>query len=202
MATPMKLVCLVDGESSSNAFPVEMDPTKAIGDLKKLIKIEKTPRFDDVAADGLAFWHVSIPDDDDEDDQHIVLDNVSEKKEAQGNYQGHRKLLEARRLAREKSQSDGSAPSNDSESDGDGMVGPILPSSADKDSLSKQSKIREFEERAERTRKKLAGQKNTNDNKEHDNPSVHAFDHEKDVLGGCKIDHRQRDELVKQAMDL
>lgn len=85
-------------------------------------------------------------------------------------------LVEARRLAREKAQSDGSAPSkrvlgptlppsasaarynySDSESDDDGMVGPVLPSSADKDSLSKQSKIREFEERAERMRKKLAG---------------------------------------------
>ncbi|KAF9330052.1 hypothetical protein BG006_006959 [Podila minutissima] len=37
------------------------------------------------------------------------------------------------------------------------MVGPILSSSADKDSLSKQSKIREFKEHAEWTRKKLAG---------------------------------------------
>ncbi|KAG0337478.1 hypothetical protein BG000_005340 [Podila horticola] len=213
------------------------------------------------------------------------------------------------------------------------MVGPVLPNNADKDSLSKQSKIREFEERAERMRKKLAGedevptakasepsreewmmvppesrllgddplkitarqflkrehkpqdsslwtetpadrekrlrgepkdddegsssrskrsrrhgsdddeptyrsqadiereeqirkynserrseslmeahaskyvkskawQKNTNDDKEHDNPSARAFDREKDVLGGRKIDHRQRDELVKQALDL
>ncbi|KAG0056129.1 hypothetical protein BGZ83_006224 [Gryganskiella cystojenkinii] len=40
-----------------------------------------------------------------------------------------------------------------------------------------------------------------NDGKE-DNPSARPFDREKDVLGGRKIDHRQRDELVKQASDL
>lgn len=40
------------------------------------------------------------------------------------------------------------------------------------------------------------------DDKEHDNPSARPFDREKDVLGGRRIDHRQRDELVKQAMDL
>lgn len=50
--------------------------------------------------------------------------------------------------------------------------------------------------------KSKAWQKNTNDDKEHDNPSARAFDREKDVLGGRKIDHRQRDELVKQALDL
>ncbi|KAG0276029.1 hypothetical protein BGZ96_003500 [Linnemannia gamsii] len=40
------------------------------------------------------------------------------------------------------------------------------------------------------------------DDKEHDNPSARAFDREKDVLGGRRVDHRQRDDLVKQAMDL
>ncbi|KAF9330051.1 hypothetical protein BG006_006958 [Podila minutissima] len=50
--------------------------------------------------------------------------------------------------------------------------------------------------------KSKAWQKNTNDNNEHDNPSVHAFDHEKDFLGGHKIDHCQCDKLVKQALDL
>ncbi|KAF9393299.1 hypothetical protein BGX21_010806 [Mortierella sp. AD011] len=51
----LTLFCLVDGESTFNAFPVEIESTKTIGDLKKLdlkklIKTEKTPRFDDVAA--------------------------------------------------------------------------------------------------------------------------------------------------------
>ncbi|KAG9327481.1 hypothetical protein KVV02_000430 [Mortierella alpina] len=49
--------------------------------------------------------------------------------------------------------------------------------------------------------KSKAWQKN---DKEHDNPSARPFDREKDVLGvgGRKVDHRQRDELVKNAMDL
>ncbi|KAF9285450.1 hypothetical protein BGZ74_001490 [Mortierella antarctica] len=50
--------------------------------------------------------------------------------------------------------------------------------------------------------KSKAWQKDTDDNKEHNNPSARAFDHEKDVLGGRKIDHYQRDELVKQALHL
>ncbi|KAG0195380.1 hypothetical protein BGX33_003474, partial [Mortierella sp. NVP41] len=38
-----------------------IDPTKTIGDLKDAIKAKKTPRFDDVAADELILWRVSIP---------------------------------------------------------------------------------------------------------------------------------------------
>ncbi|KAF8926352.1 hypothetical protein BGZ58_011269, partial [Dissophora ornata] len=77
------LFCLVDGEATSNVFSVEIDPTKTVGGLKKVIKAKMTPRFDDVAADELTPWCVSIPDDDDVDDddeQSILLDNVSEKK--------------------------------------------------------------------------------------------------------------------------
>ncbi|KAF9119198.1 hypothetical protein BGX30_004017 [Mortierella sp. GBA39] len=53
----------------------------AVDDLKNLIKTKKAPRFDDVAADELTLWRVSIPDDDD-DDQLVLLDKkVSEKKQ-------------------------------------------------------------------------------------------------------------------------
>ncbi|KAF9299704.1 hypothetical protein BGZ74_008748, partial [Mortierella antarctica] len=51
--------CLVDGETPSNTFPVEIESTKIIGNLKKLITTEKSPEFDDVAADKLTLW--SIP---------------------------------------------------------------------------------------------------------------------------------------------
>src|SRR5690606_2422567 len=90
-------------------------------------------------------------------------------------------LLEARRLAREKNQATSSSDSprrvlgpmrppnassdprsggygnSDSESDDDDVIGPSLPSNVDKEALSRQSKIQEFEERAERMRRKLAG---------------------------------------------
>ncbi|KAF9310054.1 hypothetical protein BG003_008980 [Podila horticola] len=74
------LFCLVDGEPTANAFPVDIVPTKTISVLKDLIKTKKTPRFDDVAADELTLWRVSIPDgDDDDDDLPILLDSIPGK---------------------------------------------------------------------------------------------------------------------------
>ena len=56
----LNLLCLVDGESTSRAFPVSVPSTETIGSLKKLIKTEKSPRFDDIAANELTLWRVSI----------------------------------------------------------------------------------------------------------------------------------------------
>ena len=74
----LNLFCLVNGEATSNAFPVEIESTKTIGDLKELIKTKKTNDFQDVDADRLTLWRVSTPDDDDEEIP-IVLDNVNNK---------------------------------------------------------------------------------------------------------------------------
>ncbi|KAG0249045.1 hypothetical protein DFQ27_000456, partial [Actinomortierella ambigua] len=81
MTTPttLTLLCIVDGASTSRAFPVNISPDDSMDDLKKLIKAKKAPRFDDVAADKLTLWRVSIPEDDD-DEQPILLNKVSEKK--------------------------------------------------------------------------------------------------------------------------
>lgn len=57
----LNLFCLVDGETTSKVFPVETESTKAIDDLKKLIKTGKAPRFGDVAADEFTLWRVSVP---------------------------------------------------------------------------------------------------------------------------------------------
>ncbi|KAK5801605.1 hypothetical protein F5H01DRAFT_283857 [Linnemannia elongata] len=76
----LNLFCLVDGQSTFNAFPVEIESNKTIGDLKDLIKGQKTPRFDDVAANELTLWHVSIADDDDDDGLPVLLDSMPEKK--------------------------------------------------------------------------------------------------------------------------
>ncbi|KAK5801644.1 hypothetical protein F5H01DRAFT_384180 [Linnemannia elongata] len=78
----LTLFCLVDGEAPTNAFPVEIESAKTIGDLKKLIRTEKSPELDDIAADKLIIWRVSIPDKDDDDETPIKIDNVpeSEKK--------------------------------------------------------------------------------------------------------------------------
>ncbi|KAF9335865.1 hypothetical protein BG006_010486, partial [Podila minutissima] len=77
------LSCLVDGESTSNAFTAEIGPTKTVDglkkvdDLKKAVKAEKTPRFDDVAGNELILWRVSIPVVEDNDETPILLDNVT-----------------------------------------------------------------------------------------------------------------------------
>ncbi|OAQ22442.1 hypothetical protein K457DRAFT_84856 [Linnemannia elongata AG-77] len=74
----LTLFCLVNGESTSNTFSVEIDSTKTVDGLKKLIKSEKAPRFDDVAAAELPLWRICVPDDDDE--SPVLLDKVTEKK--------------------------------------------------------------------------------------------------------------------------
>ncbi|KAG0329172.1 hypothetical protein BG000_000169 [Podila horticola] len=75
----LSLFCLVDGESTSKAFPVEIESIQTVGHLKKLIKTEKTPRFDDVAADELTLWRVSIPDDNQGSD--ITIHALEDKTE-------------------------------------------------------------------------------------------------------------------------
>ncbi|KAF9300485.1 hypothetical protein BGZ74_007822, partial [Mortierella antarctica] len=90
--THLTLFCLVDGETTSQAFSIEIDQTKTVHDLKGAIKTKKAPRFDDVAAHKIALWRVSIPDDDDdeeeEEDLPILLDNIPGK---------DKRKLEARR---------------------------------------------------------------------------------------------------------
>ncbi|KAF9577962.1 hypothetical protein BGW38_006509 [Lunasporangiospora selenospora] len=75
----LTLFCIVEGESTP--FPVKIESTETVGELKKIIKTEKTPEFDDIAADKLTLWSVSIPDDDDDDDDDVpmVLDKVNNK---------------------------------------------------------------------------------------------------------------------------
>ncbi|KAG0220672.1 hypothetical protein BGW42_000215, partial [Actinomortierella wolfii] len=62
MATnPLNLFCLVDGESTSSAFPVSVSTTTTIGELKELIKVKKANDFEDVDADKLTLWRVNYP---------------------------------------------------------------------------------------------------------------------------------------------
>ena len=75
----LNVFCLVDGEATSNAFSVKVLSTDTVDDLKKLIKTEKSPEFDGIAADKLTLWKVSIPDDDNDDEVPILLGNVSDK---------------------------------------------------------------------------------------------------------------------------
>jgi 2-methylcitrate dehydratase PrpD len=56
-----RLNCLVHGEPTERTFAVDISDNMAIIDLKKKIKIEKQPEFDQVAPDKLALWKVKIP---------------------------------------------------------------------------------------------------------------------------------------------
>ncbi|KAI8049520.1 hypothetical protein BDF22DRAFT_657730 [Syncephalis plumigaleata] len=77
MTDDIRFFCVVDGESSFNAFSVKIASTKTVGNLKDLIKTEKSPEFNDIDANELILWRVSIPDDD---DNPILLNSLSEKK--------------------------------------------------------------------------------------------------------------------------
>ena len=75
----LTLFCLVDGESTS--FSVHVDPSETVDDLKVAIKDKNPETFNGVDAKDLTLWRVSIPvDDDDNDDIPIPLDSVPEKK--------------------------------------------------------------------------------------------------------------------------
>ncbi|KAF8930425.1 hypothetical protein BGZ47_000551, partial [Haplosporangium gracile] len=69
----LTLFCLVDGEAASNAFPVKIELSKTIGDLKELIKTALSPQFDDIAAKDLTLWGVSIRDENDNDEENPLL---------------------------------------------------------------------------------------------------------------------------------
>jgi hypothetical protein len=71
-------LCLVDKESTSRAFPVNIAPTQTVGEFKKFIKKEQVPAFDDITANQLTLWLVSVPDDD--GDSAVTLDALHEKR--------------------------------------------------------------------------------------------------------------------------
>ncbi|KAG0198869.1 hypothetical protein BGX28_007739, partial [Mortierella sp. GBA30] len=76
----LTLFCLVDGEATSKTFSVEIDRAKTVDHLKTLIKIEKTPRFDDVADDELTLWRVTISITDENEELPISLASLNAKK--------------------------------------------------------------------------------------------------------------------------
>ncbi|KAF8954098.1 hypothetical protein BGZ46_003021, partial [Entomortierella lignicola] len=70
MTQKIKLFCILDGDSS--AFEVKLDADDSIAALKKAIKKEKEPRFDDIAADELVLFHVAVLDEG----KHVNLSKV------------------------------------------------------------------------------------------------------------------------------
>ncbi|KAG0365121.1 hypothetical protein BGX24_004261 [Mortierella sp. AD032] len=76
----VNLFCLVDGETLSNAFPVEIESSKTIGNLKKIIKTENPNTFNGVDAKDLTLCRVSISiSDEDNNDLPVPLVNDYDK---------------------------------------------------------------------------------------------------------------------------
>ncbi|KAG0212656.1 hypothetical protein BGX28_005852 [Mortierella sp. GBA30] len=83
-------ISLLKKKPPSNVFDIEIESTAKVSTLKKLIKVEKTPEFDDIAADKLTLWCVSIPIDAAKKHEQIFLDPIISKEE----------LLPTRRLSK------------------------------------------------------------------------------------------------------
>ncbi|KAF9307970.1 hypothetical protein BG003_011799, partial [Podila horticola] len=59
--TDLTLFCLVDGDATSNAFPIRIPSNDTVDDLKNLIKARNNNAFSDIDADKLTLWRVSLP---------------------------------------------------------------------------------------------------------------------------------------------
>ena len=57
------LLCLVKGNTTANAFPVDIEKDQLVGHLKKVIKAEQPQTFANVDAKDIKLWKVTIPDD-------------------------------------------------------------------------------------------------------------------------------------------
>ena len=72
----LSLNCLVLDDDLKKVFTVEVEKTKNVSILKKLIKEEKAPHLDHVAASDLDLWNVSIPMDVDTDAKLKNINNL------------------------------------------------------------------------------------------------------------------------------
>ncbi|KAF9288968.1 hypothetical protein BGZ88_007965, partial [Linnemannia elongata] len=58
---PLALLCLFEGEATSNAFSVKIESTKTIGSLKDHIKTKILNTFNGIDAKDLTLWRVDQP---------------------------------------------------------------------------------------------------------------------------------------------
>ncbi|KAG0012691.1 hypothetical protein BGZ82_002455, partial [Podila clonocystis] len=79
MTSNIKVFCLVDGEATSNAFSIKIPSNDTVDDLKDLIKAKQSPDFDDIVANKLTLWRVSISDD--KQGSAITIDALDDKTE-------------------------------------------------------------------------------------------------------------------------
>ncbi|KAF7727320.1 hypothetical protein EC973_007629 [Apophysomyces ossiformis] len=78
---PFNLFCLVEGESMQRAFSVKVSSADTVHNLKKVIKAEKSPEFDDIDANKLTLWLVEIPITNVNRHDKVLSDNITTKEE-------------------------------------------------------------------------------------------------------------------------
>ena len=67
------LLCLVKGNTTASAFPVDINKDQLVGHLKKVIKAEQPQTFANVDAKDLKLWKVTIPGDQDDQLRNLIL---------------------------------------------------------------------------------------------------------------------------------
>jgi Crinkler effector protein N-terminal domain len=60
LPAPMRLNCLVFGDTSYEAFPIKVARTMRIAQMKRLVKELIKPRLDEFPTEGLQLWKVDI----------------------------------------------------------------------------------------------------------------------------------------------
>ncbi|KAI1311546.1 hypothetical protein EDD11_003462, partial [Mortierella claussenii] len=83
-ANTLTLFCVISGGLASNAFPVQISSDETVGVLKNAIKANQTPAFDNIDANDLVVWCVTIPVDEDADDEIITAAKVNAKRLLKG----------------------------------------------------------------------------------------------------------------------
>jgi hypothetical protein len=79
--TPLiDLNCWVAGDPPERVFSVKIEATEKVSALKDAIKKKKKPAFNNITADSLDLWKVSIPVDEDELEQAVKSRNVLKNK--------------------------------------------------------------------------------------------------------------------------
>ena len=71
------LLCLVKGNTTANAFPVDINKNQLVGHLKKAIK-EKIDVPANFKAKDLKVWKVTIPGDQDDQLRNLILQDSDE----------------------------------------------------------------------------------------------------------------------------
>ena len=69
------LLCLVKGNTTASAFPVDINKDQLVGHLKKVIKAEQPQTFANVDAKDLKLWKVTIPNDQDDFLSNLTLND-------------------------------------------------------------------------------------------------------------------------------